>query len=62
LDVLSESDHAVATRLLDQGAVGFSVLIPDYCMSIDGKNQPPLRLVRIIFVRGGRVVGDFETK
>jgi len=62
LEVLSKSDQAAATLLLAQGAVGFSVLIPDYCMSIEGKNEPPLRMVRIIFARDGRVVGDFEVK
>lgn len=62
LEGLSVSGRAAAVRLLEQGAVGFSVLIPDYCMSIEGNGQPPLLFARIVFVRDHQGVGDFEAK
>ena len=59
---LSPQDRSAATALLDEGALGFLI-----CSREDGTPPPTgggaladlIKVDRIIFVRGGKIVGDF---
>ncbi|HWA27136.1 MAG TPA: hypothetical protein VG734_15885 [Lacunisphaera sp.] len=65
LDELSDADRTEAESLMEQGALGFSVFVPDLSQHIhtsQGPIQGMIKLDRIVFVRDNKVVADFKAR
>jgi len=63
LQSLSPQDRSAAIGLLDQGALGFLICSPEgndpAPTATGGALADLIKVDRIIFVRGGQIVGDF---
>jgi hypothetical protein len=65
LDVFSPKDRSAASALLDRGAFGFLVFVPDYSIVFHTKNgiiADSIKVDRIVFVVGSEIVGDFHVE
>lgn len=62
LESLSPQDQKAAAALLDQGAVGFLICLPDDGTTprvTNGSLADLVKVARIMFVLRGEIVGDF---
>jgi len=59
LAVLSEKDRAAALDLLERGAAGFSIYGRAPAAAANAEGGDAARVVRVVLVQHGRVVGDF---